>query len=471
MKIRDNSARTGKLHLVLLEGRRRKPDRQREARPRRAAAAAAALTLTLTLALAACGDPARDLEVGTVGYARGFAGLVAAEEPRAVLVGRDVLSAGGTAADAAVAMALTLTVTLPSGAGVGGGGLCVLHDAETKATETLDFLPPPSPGPVAVPALPRGLFALQAKYGRLRWESLVAPAENLARFGERVSRSLAADLAALGAGQGPGNLAARRLFAPQDRLLTQGETLVQADLAAVLARLRQHGVGPLYSGALGHAWVAAAHRLGSPLTADDLRAYRPRFVQTIHLKEGDETVHLPGDALPGHEVAGLWTAAPIAGGMEDAAARLALGAGGTGLVAADATGSAVVCALTMNGALGSGQMLEGLGMMAAVPAPAAGQTAVPLAVAMEINHNVNEFRAAAVAVGGGAAANLVRVEKPVAAGTQTLGEALAAVAGQPSGPAVVTAASCPKGLPPFPQSCSVARDPRSHGYGAIVGVE
>lgn len=62
-----------------------------------------------------------------------------ADEPRAALVGRDILSAGGSAADAATAMYLTLAVTLPSRAGLGGGGMCLTFDAVSGVTETLDF--------------------------------------------------------------------------------------------------------------------------------------------------------------------------------------------------------------------------------------------------------------------------------------------------------------------------------------------
>src|ERR671931_2533567 len=62
------------------------------------------------------------------GSAGDFNGFVVADEPRAALVGRDILKQGGNAADAAVAARLAMTVTLPSRGGLGGGGACVARN-------------------------------------------------------------------------------------------------------------------------------------------------------------------------------------------------------------------------------------------------------------------------------------------------------------------------------------------------------
>ena len=119
----------------------------------------------------------------------------------ATLIGRDALSLGGDAADAAVAMGLTLAVTLPSRAGLGAGGACLAYSPPTKSVnsgvpEAIMFVPrPPVRGganadrPAAVPMLARGLFLLHARYGRRPFESLIVPAERYGALRRRRCRA------------------------------------------------------------------------------------------------------------------------------------------------------------------------------------------------------------------------------------------------------------------------------------------
>ena len=87
--------------------------------------------------------PGSGPQAGQEGFVRGFLGHVASEEPRAALAARNVLSAGGTAVDAAAAAGLMLTVTLPSRAGLGGGGACLLFNPRRGDTEAVLFPPGP----------------------------------------------------------------------------------------------------------------------------------------------------------------------------------------------------------------------------------------------------------------------------------------------------------------------------------------
>jgi len=226
-----------------------------------------------------------------------------------------VLSAGGTAADAATAVYFALSVTMPSAASLGGGGVCIVHDWKTKKTETLDFLARPPQAipagatrPTAVPGNPRGFFALHSRFGRLRWEALVGSAENLARFGTPVSRAFAVDLARVGNAL-LADPNARRIFgqAGGQRVPGEGETLVQFELASMLGLIRRAGPGDFYDGPAAHQLVAAVNAAGGSLSIDDLRAYRPEWRETVRIRFGNEVAHFtspPGAA--GALAAAMW---------------------------------------------------------------------------------------------------------------------------------------------------------------------
>ena len=65
-------------------------------------------------------------------------GMVASSSPQASLFGLQMLSAGGTAADAAVAAAAGLQVTMPCQTGLGGDCFVLYYEAATGAVHALN---------------------------------------------------------------------------------------------------------------------------------------------------------------------------------------------------------------------------------------------------------------------------------------------------------------------------------------------
>lgn len=471
MTDKDASVRTDQIPNSSLQRKMSRAARQRTAGRTSLAVAVSAVML------AGCWDPAKDLKVGTIGYVTGFAGAVAVDEPRAALVARDALSAGGSAVDAAVAAAWTMAVTLPSAVGVGGGGMCVVHDSRSKTTEVIDFLPPAhgamvAPAgqgfvvggrqgwPVAVPAMPRGLYAMHAKYGKLRWEAVMAPAETTARFGEPTSRALANVLASSGSGLMADPVARDVFSVGGTRLIGEGERLQQVDLAATLGRLRQQGPGALYDGMLGNQFLDAVQQAGGHLTREQLRAYAPTWRPSVRQAVGNDTLHVPPQGMAGHDLLAVWNGDPAAGAS-------AHPDGGTGLVVVDGTGSAVACALTMNGPFGLGRMARGMGMMFAEAGPAEGMSQTPLAAGLMVNHHVNEFRLGVGAAGSDATVNAARAAQAAIPGGQPATQAVSGLRGA----ARTNLVSCPMGVPARPDTCTVAVDPRGAGFAAVIGVE
>ncbi len=230
---------------------------------------------------------------GQVGHVEGFSGVVAGDEPVSVTIGRDILSSGGTAADAAVAVTFALSVTQPSTGGLGGGGICLVHDRQRFQTVALDFLAraPAAPSSQAtranaVPGVVRGMAAMHVRFGKLQWSRLLSPSEELARFGYTASRAFARDLA-LVAGPLLEDPEARKSFArPDGSPIQEGDRVRQLDLAATIARVRGGGAGEFYRGILARQFVEAANAVGGSLSYEDLRDYRPEWREAIPVPAG-----------------------------------------------------------------------------------------------------------------------------------------------------------------------------------------
>jgi gamma-glutamyltranspeptidase/glutathione hydrolase len=428
---------------------------------------------------------------GQQGYVKGFLGEVVADEPRAALAGREVLSSGGDAADAAVAIGLSLAVTLPSRAGLGGGGACVAYIADPKGPgngvpEAILFVPPPvrSVGggdrPAAVPMLARGLFLLHARHGRLPFESLLAKADDLARRGVPVSSALARDLV-LVAGPLFADPAARAAFGRGGVPLTEGQTLLQPQLAATLAELRVSGVGDMYQGVLARRIEQVSPSAGVAIGFADLRAALPSVSVPVIVPFGDDKVAFPptdggvGAAaalmalksqpadlqaawMRSLAAAARWRAGgansdQVLNGELAAPAAVPLYPASTTFATLDPNGNAVVCALTMNNLFGTGRMVPGFGFLAAA-SPAA---VTPPLLAPGLAWGGHAFHAEA---GGSGQAGAALAAAVALANSLRSGQPMQSLVPEPGRANVI---SCARYLPGSESSCAAAADPRETG--------
>jgi gamma-glutamyltranspeptidase/glutathione hydrolase len=427
---------------------------------------------------------------------KGFLGAVVADEPTASLAGREVLALGGTAADAAVAIGFTLAVTYPSRASLGAGGACLAYStAKTSpgagSPEAIVFAPaapttvvPRTDRPAAIPMLARGLFALHARYGRRPFETLISPAEQLARFGTPASRAFVRDLT-LVAGPLMTDPNARTVFAPGGVPLTEGTRMVQPDLGGTLSQIRTVGVGDLYQGMLGRRMEQASAEAGGGLTIADMRAALPKTLSPIVVSAGNDSVaFLPPPADGGLAAAASFRALQQNGGAVQAASERGLAvaaawrAGGvdtaallTGAVPAaaplpslpastsfatlDRDGNAVVCVVTMDNLFGTGRIAPGTGVVLAA-SPASGPVPL-LSAAIVWNSNLRAFRAAVGGTGQDGAPLAVAVGLHNALRS---GKAMAVPVPDPGRANVIT---CAQYLPDAEGTCSWAGDPREAG--------
>jgi len=380
-----------------------------------------------------------------------FYGGIVADEPRAALVAREILASGGNAADAAVAAYFVMSATMPSTAGIGGGGVCVVHrgeDEDAIVDEVFDFLPRAAAGGlVAVPGSVRGMAALSARYGKLPWAQLVAPAEAIAQAGEATSRALAKDVA-LAEKKLRADPAMAALFVRADgSILGEGDNLRQPELAGILGQIRARGVAELYGGLAGQQLAQGAQALGAPLTIEDLRNFQVRVYAPLEIKWGDQLVLLPKPpAAGGVSVGQMLTALDSQEGgnrfafLAQASGRIAGDRGGwmqpggdsgqppeslvgrehvaqvlqgaapgeavpenpfsAGVVAADKDGLGVACSFTMNALFGAGRIAEGTGVILAPAPDERGFGFSALAPMIMANRNNGEFYFASAASGG-----------------------------------------------------------------------
>lgn len=251
------------------------------------------------LFLASCSKPAEQKLVVARGPV-GDSAMVVCAHPVAAQIGVDILKKGGNAVDAAVAVQLALLVTFPEAGNIGGGGFMVYRDKEGKIT-SLDYrekapakattdmyldkdknvIPDLSiSGHLAsgVPGTVAGLVDSHAKFGTLAWKDLVQPAIDLAKNGVKLTKRAANDLNRIQA-----DLKKYNPIVPAFLMgdWKEGDTLVWADLAGTLERIRDNGKAGFYEGKTADDIVAEMKRGKGIITHEDLKNYKTRWLEPV----------------------------------------------------------------------------------------------------------------------------------------------------------------------------------------------
>ncbi|MFM8864806.1 MAG: gamma-glutamyltransferase family protein, partial [Limnohabitans sp.] len=236
--------------------------------------------------------------------------IVSTSHPLAAQAGLRMLQQGGNAVDAAIAAAAAITLTEPVSNGLGSDAFCILWDGHklhglnasgpAPATWTPQYFQrkygqastPPKRGidSVTVPGAVAGWVALSERFGKLPFADLLAPAIEIAERGYLVPVVVQQKwLAATPELQSQPGFA--QSFLPWGRAPQVGELFRFPAAARGLQAIAATKGQALYGGEIAEAIEAFVAEHGGSLSAKDLAAYRPEWVEPIAQSYRGYTLH------------------------------------------------------------------------------------------------------------------------------------------------------------------------------------
>ena len=227
---------------------------------------------------------------------------VATRHHLATDIGMKILEEGGNAIDAAVAVAFALAVVNPSAGNLGGGGFMLLHLAETNETFSIDYrerAPDKSfekmfqdnSGNIVkglslnsilasgVPGTVSGMFYASEKFGTIKIKNLINPSIELARKGFVLSNFQAKNLNKYKE-KFSKNTEAKKIFTRPEGF-SEGDVLIQSNLAKTLERIAKNGKEEFYSGETAKKISKFFQTNGGILSLKDLNQYRLRILEPV----------------------------------------------------------------------------------------------------------------------------------------------------------------------------------------------
>jgi len=282
-------------------------------RPLRKRGRLALAVLFAVAPLLGCGasGPEGSYQEGGEAPAQGTQSMVSSAHPLATEVGLEILARGGNAFDAAVGVAAALNVVEPNMSGMGGYGTILVYSADEGRARFLnpsgriprgvdpDAFRAPTPdfranrtGPKAIstPGNVNAWAAMAGEYGALPWNELFEPAIRLAEDGFEIDARLAGSIQSAWE-DFPEHV--RAFYGVDGRPLSEGERLIQADLAGSFRMVADGGAEVLHGGALGEAIDAAMQEAESFLRLSDLAENEAEWWEPVEIDYRGHRVMVP----------------------------------------------------------------------------------------------------------------------------------------------------------------------------------
>ncbi len=229
--------------------------------------------------------------------------VVSTSHPLGAQAGLRMLAAGGNAVDAAIAAAAVMTLVEPCSNGLGSDAFCILWDGQRLHGLNASGGAPQAWTPeyfaakygadarqrskrgwdsVTVPGAVGGWAAMHARFGKLPFADLLAPAIDIAERGYAVPVMIqqmwrnAVSLPEITSQPGYA-----QAFMPNGRAPHVGELFALPGAARTLRLIAQSKGEAFYRGEIADAIEAHAKANGGAMRASDLAAYQPEWVQPI----------------------------------------------------------------------------------------------------------------------------------------------------------------------------------------------
>jgi len=247
---------------------------------------------------------------------------VVAPHHLATAAGLGILRAGGSAVDAAIATNAVLAVVFGEACGVGGDAFWLVWDeaasvqvalngsgrapaiADAAALRARGLAAMPYRGPLAitVPGAVRSWGDAHARFGRLAWGDILAPAIELAGDGfpadDHFARAVEGSAPIFARELGDGARGWAATYRPHGRPWRPGERVRLPALATTLERLAAAGAADFYAGELAARQAAGLAAAGSGITAADLAAHASTWETplTLEYRGAIATTHPPNSS-------------------------------------------------------------------------------------------------------------------------------------------------------------------------------